>query len=371
MGARQYADFRNNRAHIGEAASVNAFFGIENTATHNIAFQALKRTRNGNALIGAGIFGDQFGIDRIAQLGDFFLTRLFVGFLIGGFQPVFSNDGNLCFQLAIIIFRHVARLFGGFFGHANTRINHRLELFMAKHHSAQHHIFRQFIGFRFHHQHSVLRAGDNQIKRCFFHLLNRRIEHIFAIDKANTGAANRPLKRHTGNRQSGRDGNQSDNIGVIFKVMADHSGNHLRFVFKAFDKKRADRTVNQARDQSLFFARASFALKIAARHFTGGIGFFLVIHGQWEKIQPRFRASIGNHGCQNAGFSICGQHGTISLTRNAPGFQCQRATAPFKFFTGNIKHLSHPSTATRPLHLHMPVSPAALRLHVKPLCGIS
>ena len=117
---------------------------------------------------------------------------------------------------------------------------------MTEHDRAQHHIFRQFIGFRLNHQHSVLRAGDNQIKRCFFHLLNRRIEHIFAIDKADPRAANRALERHTGNRQSGRDGNQSNNIRVIFKVMADHSGNHLRFVFKAFDKKRADGTVNQA-----------------------------------------------------------------------------------------------------------------------------
>ena len=169
---------------------------------------------------------------------------------------------------------------------------------MAIHDRAQHNVLRQLISLRFHHQHSVLRAGDNQVQRGFRHLLNGRIEHIFAVNKTDARAANRALKRHTGNGQGRRYSHQSDNIGIIFQIMADHGRNHLGFVFKAFDKKRANGSVNEARDQCLFFARTPFALKIAARYFTGGIGFFLVIHSQGEEVEARLRASVGNHGRQ-------------------------------------------------------------------------
>ena len=43
---------------------------------------------------------------------------------------------------------------------------------------------RKFLGFRFDHQHRILGAGDDEIEIGGLHLLDRRIEHIFAIDKA-------------------------------------------------------------------------------------------------------------------------------------------------------------------------------------------
>ena len=42
MGTRQNTNFGNNRAHIGKTTTVNTFFGVQNTATHNVTFQTFK-----------------------------------------------------------------------------------------------------------------------------------------------------------------------------------------------------------------------------------------------------------------------------------------------------------------------------------------
>ena len=94
MGARQHTDFRHNRAHIGKAATVNTFFRIKNTATHNVTFQTLKGTGNGIFLVRAGIIGNKLGGHHIAQFSDFALTGLLVSFLISRFQTVLRHIGN-------------------------------------------------------------------------------------------------------------------------------------------------------------------------------------------------------------------------------------------------------------------------------------
>ena len=44
------------------------------------------------------------------------------------------------------------------------RLDHGLHLLVAEHHRTQHHFLRQFLRFRFDHQHGVFGAGDHQIQ---------------------------------------------------------------------------------------------------------------------------------------------------------------------------------------------------------------
>ena len=190
------------------------------------------------------------------------------------------------------------------------------------------------------------------------HLVDAGIEHIFTINIANARAANGPAKRHPGNRQCRRDGDQSDNIRIVFQIVAEHGGDHLCFVFKSFDEKRTDWPVDEARHQRFFFAGAPFALKIAAGHFTRSVSLFLIIDSQGEKIQPGLWAAVGNHCCQYGCFNIGRQYRTISLTGNAASFQDKWATAPFDFFACNFKHIVSYSAAPNPMFAprHLPGS---------------
>ncbi len=54
-------------------------------------------------------------------------------------------------------------------------------------------------------------------------------------------------------------------------IVAQNLRDDLRFVAVAFGEERADRAVDQARDQRLAFGGRAFALEIAARDFSGGV----------------------------------------------------------------------------------------------------
>ena len=69
---------------------------------------------------------------------------------------------------------------------------------MAEHHRAEHDLFGQLLRLRFNHEDGVLRAGDDEVELAFRHLVQRRIEHVFIVDEADAGAADRSHERRTG-----------------------------------------------------------------------------------------------------------------------------------------------------------------------------
>ena len=82
----------------------------------------------------------------------------------------------------------LARLLGGLLGELDDRVDHRLEVPVAEHHRAEHDLFGQLLGFRFHHQHGVGGAGDDEIELAFGHLVELRVEHVFVVDEADARA---------------------------------------------------------------------------------------------------------------------------------------------------------------------------------------
>ena len=72
-----------------------------------------------------------------------------------------------------------------------------LHLLVTEHHRAQHHVFGQFIGFGFDHQHRVGGAGDDQLKLRIDQLGLGRVEDVLRRP------CNRPWRRRSG-RRTGR-----------------------------------------------------------------------------------------------------------------------------------------------------------------------
>ena len=121
--------------------------------------------------------------------------------------------------------------------------------------------------------------------------------------------------------------------------MRQNGDDHLGLVLEALDEQRADRTVDQARDQGLLFGGTALALEEATGDLTGGKGLFLIIHGQREEVDPGFWRTGGDDGRQNHGLAVGGQHSAVSLTRDTAGLEGQRAAGPVDGFTFNVEHV--------------------------------
>ena len=188
---------------------------------------------------------------------------------------------------------------------------------VAEHHRAEHDVFGQFLGFRFHHHHGVLRAGDDEVELAFRHLVDCRIEHIFAVDEADAGAADRAHERRAGKRQRGGGGDHRDDIGIVFLIVRQHGDGHLGVAAPAVGEQRADRAVDQARDQRLAFGRTALALEIAAGNPAGGVVFFRVIDGERKEIDAFLRLLGRDDGGEHGGLAIGGEHGAVGLARDS------------------------------------------------------
>ncbi len=121
--------------------------------------------------------------------------------------------------------------------------------------------------------------------------------------------------------------------------MRQDGADNLHFVLEAFDEQRADRAVDQARNQGFLFRRAAFALEVTAGDLAGGEGLFLIVDGQREEVLTGLRLAGVNDGGQNGGLTVGGQHSRVGLTGNAARFQSELATSPIDGFSFDIKHV--------------------------------
>ena len=210
---------------------------------------------------------------------------------------------------------------------------------MTEHDGAEHDVLGQFLGFRLNHQNGVLRAGDDEVEARFIHLVEMRVEDVFAVDVADASAADRAHERNAGERQRCRRGNHRQDVGIVFEVMLDDRDDDLRVVLVAFREKRADRAVDQAGNEGFVFARTSFALEVAAGDLAGCIGLFLVVDGEREEVLARLRRLGRNDGGKYHGLAVGGDDGAVSLAGDLAGFELQRAACPLDFDGMDIEHI--------------------------------
>ncbi len=209
---------------------------------------------------------------------------------------------------------------------------------VPEHHGAKHDVFVQLLGFRFDHQHGVGGAGDDEFELGFDHFVERRVEHVFVVDEADAGGADRALERRAGNRQRRGGGDHRQNVGIVLHVMRQHGDDDLGLVAPAVDEQRADRAVDQTGNQRFLFGRPAFALEIAAGNTARGVGLFEVIDGQRQEVDAFARRLRGDDGGENDGLAVGGEHGAVGLAGNLAGFKPERTATPIDFDGMNIEH---------------------------------
>ena len=80
-----------------------------------------------------------------------------------------------------------------------------------------------------------------------------------------------------------------EHAGVVLRIGREHHGDDLSFVEEAFGKQRAHGPVDHAAGERFLFGHPPFALDVAARNLTRGVGVLAVIAGEGEKALVRFR----------------------------------------------------------------------------------
>ena len=140
---------------------------------------------------------------------------------------------------------------------------------MAGHHGLEHVVFGELLGFRFDHQHGVVRARDHEVERRGLHLVDGRVELELPVDHADAGGADRAHEGDAREREGrgGRDHGQD--VGIVLEVVRQHGDHDLGVVAVALGEQRPDRAVDQAGDQRLLLGGAAFALEIAAGNAAG------------------------------------------------------------------------------------------------------
>ena len=247
---------------------------------------------------------------------------------VGGAQLLLDEAEHLSLERGIVDDGDFARLLGGLLGQLDDGLDDGLEVAVTEHHGAEHDVLVQLLGFRFHHQHGVGSAGDDEVELGVDHLVEGRVEDELVIGEADAGCADRALERSARQGQRGRRGHQSDDVRVILHVVRQHGDDHLGFVAPAVDEQRTDRTVDQAGDQRLLLGRTALALEIAAGNAARGVGLFLVVDGQRQEIYAFARRLRRDDGGEHHGLAVGGDDGAVGLAGDLAGFELEWASAP-------------------------------------------
>ena len=339
VGARQHADFRHDRAHGVEVAAVDALAGVEDVPAHDLGFEFLEHA--GDALLvvgGLGAFREEVRHHLRFGGGDGVVALHFLRDRIGRAQVLLDQRQHRLLERGIVRHDELARLLGGLLGELDDGLDHRLEMPVAEHHGAEHDLLGQLLGFRFHHQHRVGGAGDDEVELALDHLVELRVEHVFVVDEADAGAADRAHEGRAGERQRGGGRDHGDDVGIVLQVVRQHGDDDLRLAAPAIGEQRTDRAVDQARGQRVLFGRPAFALEIAAGNAAGRVIFFRVVDGQREEVDAFLRRLGGDDGGEHGGLAVGGEDGAVGLAGDLAGLEGELAPAPIEFNTMDIEH---------------------------------
>ena len=168
------AGLADDRAHGDEIAAVDALAGVEDVPAHDLGFELLEHAGDqqhrtlGIVLAVREEVRHRLLLDR----GDRVLALVLVRDRVGLAQILLDDAEHLLLDRLGVGLREIARLLGGLLGELDDGLDHRLEVPVAEHHGAEHDLLGQLLGFRFDHQHGVLRAGDDEIELAFLHLVD-------------------------------------------------------------------------------------------------------------------------------------------------------------------------------------------------------
>src|SRR5690606_4110224 len=105
--------------------------------------------------------------------------------------------------------------------------------------------------------------------------------------------------------------------------------------------QRADRAVDQARDQGFLLGLAAFALEEAARDAAAGVELLLVVDGEREEVLPLARGLVGDGADQQHGAVDRNHDGAAGLAGDLAGLDRERLVAVLEAL-GNFCHVCIP-----------------------------
>ena len=211
---------------------------------------------------------------------------------------------------------------------------------MTKHDRAQHLVFAQQFSFGFNHQYCGFGTCDNQIQFAGLQLFLGRVQHVLVINITNASGANWAVERNTRQGQRCGSADHRDDIRVNLRVNGNHGRDNLNFVNEAFREQRANRAVNQTRDQGFAFARTAFTTEETTRDFTCSVGTLLIVNGQREEILAWLRFFLAHNGNEYRGVIHANHNGGSCLARHHAGLQRYGMLAVLEFTNDRIKQNS-------------------------------
>ena len=341
MRARQEVDFRFDRTDGGGVAAVDAATGLQDRGTDDVRLQLLHQLEAGE--IGLGIAVLEVG-HAVAGLGtrlvDRSLALLLVGQLVRCLQILADQLLELGLHLGLVVLDlEFPRLLGSLFGELDDRFDDVLRCLVREHDGAEHDVLGQLLGFRFDHHHRVVGRGDHQVQLALGDLGVRRVEDVFAVLVTDAGSADRAHEGHARQRHRGRCGDHRQQIGLVLAVIAHHLRDAVDLVVEAFREQRADRTIDQAADQSLTLGRATLALEKAAGDTAAGGELLLIVNGQREEILALLHRLGGGNGAEHDRLAERRDHRAVGLAGDLARFEGQRLAAPLDLYLLGIEHV--------------------------------
>ena len=333
MRAGQDAGFHADGADGPGVPPVDAVFASQDAAAHHMAFQRLDRaddvTRGPLRIV---VFG-QRREHLVLDLAEPFPPLQFVLNAVGLAHEVSGPALDFIAERLVLVRRApVPGTGAGLFHQGLDIVDHNLKLLMPEHDGPQHDLLGKLPGFRFHHQHRRAGPGHDQVQFRPLQVLKGGIQHIAALLVADPGRADRPVKRRAGERDCGRGADNRENIRVNGRIQGEHRGDDLDFVPEAFREQRAHGPVDQAAGQGFFFRWPPLALEEAARDLAGGIGLFLIIDREREKILSFPGLFSGHAGDQHDRIAHADHDRAGRLPGDPAGFQGDRVITKLKCF---------------------------------------
>ena len=340
MSTRQYAGTNVQTTDHVFFAAIDTRLACQYAATNHVfldGVQDFTQLVSVQGFIFSNQRGDGFRFDHV----NLSVTLLFVGDTVSIAQTGFSQRSHARVQRFVDRFRlPVPTRFTGFFHQVVDVLNNNLLLLVAEDHRAQHLVFAQQFRFGFHHQHGRFGTGNHQVQFAGLQFFLGWVQYVLVVDVTHARSADWAIERNTRQRQRSGSTDHRDDVWVNLRVNGNDGGDNLNFVNEAFREQRANRAVNQTRDQGFAFAWTAFTTEETTRDFTGSVGTLLVVNGQREKVLAWLRFFLTHNGNEYRSVIHANHHSGRCLARHHAGFQGHGMLAVLEFTNDRIKQNS-------------------------------
>src|SRR5690606_25865020 len=172
-----------------------------------------------------------------------------------------------------------------------------------------------------------------------FQCLGAWVENVaFLQIVANARRTYRFQEREARNGEGCGGANQGCDIRILVLACGDNGTDNLYFVIEILGKQRADGAVDQTGNQRFLLGGTSFTLEETSGDLARGVGFFLVIHCQREKVCAGFDLLFAYCCRQYLGGSHGDDYGCCCLSCNLSCFQCHGVITVLEGLPHYIEH---------------------------------